>query len=48
MIGHLYLILFVLVWSDCPNGFTRHDDSCYKAIRIRATWAESTVTLNLT
>ncbi|XP_063431478.1 perlucin-like [Mytilus trossulus] len=37
------LVICKNVQADCPNGFTRHDDSCYKAIRIRATWAESTV-----
>ncbi|XP_061181229.1 perlucin-like [Saccostrea echinata] len=24
----------------CPNGFVRHDDSCYHILRIQATWAE--------
>ncbi|XP_046575141.1 perlucin-like [Haliotis rubra] len=32
-----------VVSSDCPNGYLRHDDSCYSLIRVQASWAEAAV-----
>ena len=37
---------YFAVHSLCPNGFLKHDNSCYKMIRTLATWAEATVSMN--
>ncbi|XP_069140520.1 perlucin-like isoform X1 [Argopecten irradians] len=39
------LLVSVLTFceADCPDGFSKHGGSCYKAVRIKATWAESDV-----
>ncbi|XP_033733674.1 perlucin-like [Pecten maximus] len=40
-VGLLFMSI-VSVRGDCPNGYVRHDDSCYKFFSsVLATWAES-------
>ncbi|XP_076087571.1 perlucin-like [Mytilus galloprovincialis] len=37
------LFLVNYVYCLCPNGYLKHDESCYKMIRTFATWAEATI-----
>ncbi|XP_061165818.1 perlucin-like [Saccostrea echinata] len=41
-----FLVISVIisyVVADCPNGFTRHDESCYVINRVLATWAQASI-----
>ncbi|KAK7457747.1 hypothetical protein BaRGS_00039208 [Batillaria attramentaria] len=33
--------VFAAVWAECPNGFVRHDSSCYKVFHIKGSWSEA-------
>lgn len=38
----LAYFFYVLAVCDCPNGYMRHDDSCYKLYAsTKASWAEA-------
>ncbi|XP_048746638.1 perlucin-like [Ostrea edulis] len=41
-----FLVIAVCVLGargDCPNGFTRHDNSCYVINNVLATWAQASI-----
>ncbi|XP_069119272.1 perlucin-like [Argopecten irradians] len=41
-IAGLLLIFLASVYAECPNGYVRHDSSCYKFFSsVQATWAEA-------
>jgi hypothetical protein len=42
----LGLPFYFSVVCDCPNGYMRHDETCYKLFAsTRATWAEAFVSI---
>ncbi|XP_060084597.1 perlucin-like [Ylistrum balloti] len=45
LITALSLLLSVtsLCVAECPDGFVKHGGSCYKIVRIKATWPESDI-----
>ncbi|XP_046565167.1 perlucin-like [Haliotis rubra] len=38
-----YAVLAATASATCPNGFVRHDDSCYKVFLIPTTWPEAMI-----
>ncbi|XP_033756324.1 echinoidin-like isoform X1 [Pecten maximus] len=43
VISALLLSVTTFCTADCPDGFSKHGGSCYKVVRIKATWAESDI-----